>query len=139
MFLLSINGMASIFKGRIISGVKEGAYFISMYAGKLEQAVGFRPFPGTLNIELNTTPRYPTRSHFVPSFTRGGKEFGSVFCYPVIMLDHECIAIVPDRSRLPKNVIEIISPLCLRRKFNLKDGDYVEIELSEPKRKEETK
>ncbi|MCD6523326.1 MAG: CTP-dependent riboflavin kinase [Candidatus Diapherotrites archaeon] len=125
--------MALILKGRVVSGSKEGAYFISKYTDKLEKITKFHPFPGTLNIECNVAPNYPSRGHFISSWTEGGKRFGAVWLYPCILLNTRGYVIVPEMARHAPNIIEVISPYCLRHKFNLKDGDYLEVEVEEVK------
>lgn len=126
--------MAILVKGRVVSGPKEGAYFVSIYRDKLKNAVGFEPFPGTLNIECNTLPRYPNRSHFISSWTEKGKKFGAVWCYPCIILNTRGAVVVPDKTQHPKNIVEVISPYCLRTKFSLRNGDYVDVEIEEVKK-----
>ena len=122
--------MALILKGRVASGSKEGAYFISKYREKLENITGFHPFPGTLNLECTQVPRMPTRAKFISSWTDGKSSFGAVWCYPCVLLNTRGYVVVPEKARHAPNVIEIISPYCLRHKFKLKDGDYVDIEIS---------
>ncbi len=123
--------MSLILKGRVASGAKEGAYFISKYRSKLVNAVGFEPFPGTLNVEASLPPKYPMKSNFIHAWKDGAKEYGAVWCYPAVLLNHKCAVIVPEHSHHSSKIIEIISPYPLRTKFGLKDGDYVTIEVEE--------
>jgi riboflavin kinase len=123
--------MSQILKGRVVSGAKEGAYFISIYADKLEKLLDFRPFPGTLNIEVNAPFIQPKRAKFIASFTVKGKGYGAVWCYPCIMLNTKGYVMIPEKSRHSPNIVEIISPACLKTKLNLKNGDYVEVEVDE--------
>ena len=123
--------MSLILKGRVVNGDKSGAYFISQYASRIKSKIGYAPFPGTLNIECNTTPRFPTRSHFISSWTDRGRAFGAVWIYPATMLNTKVHVIVPEMTSHANNIVEIISPHCLKSKLNLKNGDYVEIEVEE--------
>jgi len=43
------------FKGRIVSGMKEGTYYTSQqgYIRQFQEKLGFIPYPGTLNLEIN--------------------------------------------------------------------------------------
>ncbi len=123
--------MSIILKGRVVSGDKTGAYFISKYAERIKSKLGYDPFPGTLNIELNHAPNLPTRSHFISSWSEAGRNFGAVWIYPSIMLNTKVFVIVPEMTHHAKNVIEIVSQHCLRTKLKLKNGDYVEIEVNE--------
>jgi len=123
--------MSLILKGRVVNGNKSGAYFISQYADRIRSKVGYAPFPGTLNIECNTTPRFPTRSHFISSWTNRERNFGAVWIYPATMLNMKVHVIVPEMTTHANNVIEVIAPACLKTKLSLKAGDYVEIEVEE--------
>ena len=44
------------FEGRIISGMGEGAYYMSLneYKKQFKEKLGYEPYPGTLNIKLNS-------------------------------------------------------------------------------------
>ena len=44
-----------VFEGTVVSGLFEGAYYISRegYRGQIREKVGFDPFPGTLNVRIN--------------------------------------------------------------------------------------
>ncbi|MFC2175137.1 DUF120 domain-containing protein [archaeon] len=123
--------MSLLLKGRVVSGDKTGAYFISMYAAKMKAKLGYDPFPGTLNLELPEAPSFPTRSHFISSWTEDGKSHGAVWMYPAVMLNTRVTAVVPELTHHGSKVVEVISPYCLRTKFGLKDGDYIDLEVEE--------
>jgi riboflavin kinase len=122
--------MGTILKGRVVSGTKQGAYFVSKYRDKLVDLLGFEPFPGTLNIELPLPPQLPVRSRFISSWTEDGVEYGFVSCYPCTIKRLQCAVVIPDKARHSNRVIEVISPFALKTKFGLKDGDYLELELA---------
>ena len=112
--------MSLLLKGRVVSGDKTGAYFISKYAAKMKARLGYDPFPG-----------FPTRSNFISSWTDSGKQFGAVWMYPAVMLNTKVTVVVPELTHHGSKVVEVISQHCLRAKFHLKDGDYVEVEVEE--------
>ncbi len=121
--------MSLILKGRVVNGDKSGAYFISQYASRIKSKVGYAPFPGTLNIECATIPRFPARSHFISSWTNRGRRFGAVWIYPATVLNTRVHVVVPEMTTHASNIIEVISPHCLKSKLGLKDGDFVEVEV----------
>ncbi|MBN3037578.1 MAG: CTP-dependent riboflavin kinase [Candidatus Diapherotrites archaeon] len=125
--------MSLIVKGRLVQGSKEGAYWVSQYRSKLMNACGFDPFPGTLNIEANEVPRYPSKANFISSFTQEGKEFGAVWCYPCVILNARGAVVVPEATHHSTRIVEVIAPYPLKSKFDLKTGDYVEVEVDEAK------
>jgi riboflavin kinase len=50
-------------------------------------------------------------------------------CYSININGLDAIAIRPEMSRHPPEMIEVISPLKLRRALDLKDGDRVDVLL----------
>lgn len=126
--------MSLILKGRVVNGDKTGAYFVSLYADRIKVKTGYDVFPGTLNIKCNDVPRFPTRSHFISSWTDRGRKFGAVWIYPAMMLNTPVHVIVPEMSHHGSEVVEVISPYCLKSKLGLKNGDYIEIEVNEAQR-----
>ena len=123
--------MSLVLKGRVLSGDKTGAYFISKYASRVKSRLGYDPFPGTLNIEVSFPPRFPARSNFISSWTESGKSYGAVWMYPAVMLNTPVTVVVPELTHHGSKIVELVSPYCLRSKLHLKDGDYVEIEVNE--------
>jgi len=118
-------------KGRVKQGSKRGAYFVSLYRDRIIKACGFEPFPGTLNVECQELARMPYRANFITSFTKNGKQFGAVWCYPALIFNTAAAVIMPEETQHNSHTIEVISQYCLRTKFKLKDGDYVKIDIDE--------
>lgn len=38
--------------GEVVSGLGEGAYYVRQYEPLIEEYLGFKPFPGTLNVKI---------------------------------------------------------------------------------------
>ena len=136
--LLRYFNIASIrLIGRVISGLGEGAFYISLegYRRAIEEKLGFTPFPGTLNIKLD--PQYlPYRRYLdglpgivIPGFTNGLRTYGGVKAFKAKINGVEGAVVMPERTHHPTDVIEIIAPVKLRDALNLKDGDIVEVEI----------
>jgi len=126
------DGMTSYtYSGKVVSGSKEGAYWVSKYSDKIEKKLGFKPFPGTLNIDVGGPVTYPEKGVFIPSWKKSGKYFGAVFLFPATMLNTKVWVILPEIKRNPSSVIEVISDKRLRTWFGLKDGMKISIEMEE--------
>ncbi|RFA94205.1 DUF120 domain-containing protein [Pyrobaculum aerophilum] len=136
--LLRYFNIASIrLIGRVISGLGEGAFYISLegYRRAIEEKLGFTPFPGTLNIKLD--PQYlPYRRYLdglpgivIPGFTNGLRTYGGVKAFKAKINGVEGAVVMPERTHHPTDVIEIVAPVKLRDALNLKDGDIVEVEI----------
>ncbi len=124
--------------GQISSGLGEGQYYLGQeeYLSQIQEKLGFKPFPGTLNITV--TPEEYSKLDLLPSsaliqiggFEAQGRTFGKADCIPVLVEKIECAIIIPKRSH-HTDVLEIISKVQLREKLGLKDGDgiLVKVEL----------
>lgn len=122
-------------EGSVVSGIGEGQYYISQpeYMSQFIKKLNFEPYPGTLNVKLdnsNITIKQQL-SHceeiIIDGFTKEGRTFGSVKCYLIKMNGVKCAIIIPERSHYPSDLLEIISPINLRKEFELKDKDNVKI------------
>lgn len=121
--------MSLIFEGEVVTGVKQGAVFISRYEQKIRDACGFNPFPGTLNVKLKEEPSLPEHSNFISSWTERGYEYGAVWCYPCTINGLQAALLVPEKAEHGVETVEIISPFCLRTRLGLKNGRKVRIEI----------
>jgi riboflavin kinase len=124
------------FEGTVASGLFEGAYYISKegYRRQILEKLGFEPFPGTLNVRIRQDDFEKRRrleggpGIHLEGFKDGERAFGSANCYPVTINDEVGGAlIVAERSIHDYNIMEIISPVYLRRKLGLADGDRVRL------------
>jgi len=124
--------------GRVFSGLGEGAYYLSQprYVTQFLEAVGFKPYPGTLNVKvlscdlkkiitLKSLPAIPIKGFF-----NGKRSFGPVKCYRAALNGKvNCAVILAERSHYGGDVLEVIAPINLRKTLNLKDGVLVSIKV----------
>jgi len=126
-------------EGTVFTGLGEGAYYISKdrYRKQFIEKLGFDPFPGTLNLKLTTDYDSKARSELetypaieIEGFKNEDRTFGRVKCYPAI-IDNKVkgALILALRSHYDVSVLEVISPLFLRKQLNLKDGHKVKVEV----------
>ncbi|MFH1234022.1 MAG: DUF120 domain-containing protein, partial [Candidatus Diapherotrites archaeon] len=126
------------FEGTVASGLGEGAYYLSQknYSSQLRKLLGFAPFIGTLNLKVDL-PRLENflsgaKKIHVNGFKTDERSFGALKCFPVrINKKVEGAIIMPERTTHPKEIIELIAPLHLRKKFGLRDGERVSLEPEE--------
>lgn len=132
-----------VFEGTVVSGLFEGAYYISRdgYRNQIREKLGFEPFPGTLNVRIRQEDfdrrrrleKHP--SAILEGFKDGERSFGSCKCYPLLINDEiKGALIVADRTIHDLSTMEIVSPVYLRRHFGLGDGDAVKISFLSPRR-----
>lgn len=129
------------FGGHLLSGSGEGRYYIGQddYFLQLQDKLGFRPFLGTLNIKLkrmsDVNSRHEmegTRPVLIKGFRKGDREFGDIKCYPcTVNRRFRGAVILPQRTHHPRDIVEVIAPVCLRKELSLSDDDYVHLEVRE--------
>lgn len=127
-------------EGTVFTGFGEGAYYISKdpYRKQIREKLGFEPYPGTLNIKLSSDYDIKTRKDLeaypaleIMGFQNENRSFGLVKCYPAIISGQIKGALVTAlRSHYDASVLEIIAPVCLRKRLSLKDGNKVKVEIS---------
>jgi riboflavin kinase len=123
-------------EGSLFTGLKEGAYYVSQegYRKQFLDKLGFDPYFGTLNLKLTSIEnrlKLDTLPYIrIEGFESEGRTFGPARCYEAIVNDTEKGAvIVALRSHYDPSVIEVISPIYLRDRFKLKDGDIVKVKI----------
>ena len=130
------------FQGIAISGMGEGAYYMSMdgYKNQFVKKLGYSPFPGTLNIKLEDQvyvsakkelDRYP--GVFIDGFSDGKRTYGWAKCYNAIINDKVSGALlIIERTHHGDSVIEVIAPVKIKDIVKIKDGDKVNIKVPLP-------
>ncbi len=129
------DGHGKVLSGRLITGLGEGQYYISLegYRSQFRERLGFDPYPGTLNIKLDL-PSIEVRKSISPDigisgFTDENRTFGRGSCFIVKISDIKGAVIVPERTHYPEDIIEIIAPVNLREYLNVSDGSIVAVEV----------
>ena len=136
-------------RGRVTSGMGEGRHYISLsgYMEQFRDRLGYEPFPGTLNVELDEeSARARAGLRSIDGVAIDGWEdeertFGPATCYPasVRRSDAERTAedwsvdrahvIVPERTHHDEENLELIAPEKLRTELDLEDGTEVTVEI----------
>jgi riboflavin kinase len=123
-----------LFKGKVISGLGEGRYYTeqSGYVEQFKEKLGFVPYPGTLNVEIEYIERNKlrllkdNRAIHINEFKTRNRTFGSVRCFKAKINGTDGAIVLPMRSHY-SNVLEFISKDFLRNKLKLEDGNEVKI------------
>ena len=125
-----------VITGKIVSGAGEGAFFtqIDWVQQQCSAKLGFRPYPGTLNLEIepDDLPLIASR------YQKKGVELISPdpkFCNARavgVRLEKINAAIIMPEEKVrihAENIIEIIAPLSIKATLNVADGDSLTIRL----------
>jgi riboflavin kinase, archaea type len=129
------------FVGKVFQGLGEGAYYIGLegYKTQFAKALGFDPYPGTLNLKLESPIQIELKKQLrgfdglrIDGFESGGRTYGGARCYQATVGKGKLPAavLVIDRTHYDDSVLEIISPHFLRGALALKDGDRLEVDAS---------
>ena len=123
------------FHGKVFSGSGRGAYYVGHpeYVKRFKELLGYEPFPGTLNVKLDSEEDMRERRRLrlrgeglrIEEFHIAGERFSSVNCFKG-RLENETIALlIVAITDYDDSVLELISPVYLREKLRLKDGSAV--------------
>jgi len=125
--------------GSVISGLGEGAYYMSLkgYTKQFKAKIGYVPFPGTLNIKLNQLQATQIIQQLdeidnmtLDPFFDGKRTYGWVKCFHVTLNDSiKCELIRLERTHHDNSVIELISKNNLRKTSKLETGSKVMIKI----------
>jgi riboflavin kinase len=119
-------------QGRVASGLGSFSQWIERLSGFYEQKTGMRFYPGTLNVELSSEYSLPADVIRLNAEEYGGRV--SVNIVPCRIFDRRAFLLRTDENEKgvghhPRNIVEIATDVRLRDHYQLKDGDWVEIEL----------
>ncbi|TQQ82893.1 CTP-dependent riboflavin kinase [Halonotius terrestris] len=130
--------------GTVTTGMGEGKHYISLpgYERQFEDRLGYTPFPGTLNVDLDEASVRARgeldaqESIPIDSWEDDDRTYGAATCYPAsVAFDGQAFEpahiIVPDRTHHDEENIEIIAPVKLRDELDLTDDDTISIHLTE--------
>jgi riboflavin kinase len=125
-----------VIHGRVAEGLGEGSYYICQpgYVKQFEELLGFRPFEGTLNLDIvpEDVGKLDVMRNSVGitihGFTDNDRTFGNVIAYKAKIKNLDCAIIVPERSHY-RETVEIVCHFHLRRTLGLENGDKVEVRV----------
>ena len=125
--------------GSVISGLGEGAYYMSLngYTKQFKTKIGYVPFPGTLNIKLNHLQAAQIIQQLddldnvmIDPFSDGKRTYGWVKCFHVTLNNSiKCELIRLERTHHDNSVIELISKNNLRKTAGLKTNSRVTVRI----------
>ena len=128
-------------RGRVFSGMGKGRYYVGHpeYQKRFEECLGYRPYPGTLNLKLEDDALVAELKHLrsvggvrVDSFVRNGESFSALNCFNGVLDGQIVTLLFIDVTFYNDSVAELISPVFLREVFGLKDGDMVAFSIEVP-------
>lgn len=120
----------------MFSGKKEGEFFVSLYSKNIRIALGFIPYPGTLNAKLISDVEEfnqclsKSKTIIIDPPNIPNIKLGKVYAYPILIFNSlNSYILRPEITIYNKEIVEIISDKKLRDLLNLDDGSIIELSL----------
>jgi riboflavin kinase, archaea type len=129
------------FEGTVISGMGEGAYYMSLegYRRQFREKLGYEPYPGTLNIRLTDqiymNGRLELGKHpsiFINGFSDGTRTYGWVKCYRATINDgavDNAAVLVLERTHYDDSMLEVIAPISVKQSAGIKNDDRIKVQV----------
>lgn len=120
-------------EGEVTSGLGKGKYYMSkqVYQEEFDDKLGFRPFPGTLNLKVDEDERKEFEENGetleIREVYEDGERLSNVDVTPCRIGEVECGLLKLEFTEYPDSIAEIVAPVDLREKFDLEDGDRIKI------------
>ena len=128
-----------LMKGILVSGMGEGAYYMSLkgYTKQFKSKIGYVPFPGTFNVKLGKKEFTEAIRQFeamdgtrIDGYSDGKRTYGWVKCFKAkLNSSFDCELIRLERTHHDTSTIELISKNNLRKSAKLSDGNNVTITI----------
>ena len=127
-----------VLEGIVTEGLGEGRFYMSItfYRKFFEKTLGFKAYPGTLNVRLVGESIWKRKALDaapgikVPGFKNKNRVYGGARVFQAKINGYQPAALVfPDRTSHSKDIVEVIAPAYLRAALGLRDGDRVVLEV----------
>ncbi|HKG31772.1 MAG TPA: DUF120 domain-containing protein [Nitrososphaeraceae archaeon] len=129
------------FKGNIISGMGEGAYYMSLdgYRKQFKDKLGYIPYPGTLNVKLvdqvyrnarRELSNFP--SIFIEGFRDSTRTYGWAKCYLAFINNNaikNAAIILLERTHYDDSMLEVIAPYSIKESLGVQNGDPISLKV----------
>jgi len=121
-----------LLKGKVKTGLGEASFWIKKAEDTLEKKTGLKLYHGTLNVELDSEYIMDKNLKVLNKEEYGGMQ--DVYMKECKLFGHKSYILRTEKNMSdlrdhPLNILEIVSDVCFREKYNLKDGDLIEIEI----------
>ncbi|MBO4816569.1 MAG: DUF120 domain-containing protein [Clostridia bacterium] len=119
--------------GKVKTGLGNASYWMKKAEKAFEQKLGTQLYNGTLNVELKDKYILDGNLKILNRGEYGGDQ--DVYIKECIVLGHKSYIVRTEKNSKkdgdhPLNLLEIISDVCFRERYNLKDGDIIEININ---------
>lgn len=116
-------------KGRVVRGLGRGRLYVTLYSDEVVRTLGFRPYPGTLNVALDggyvgeAIKVFSSRPYTIIMPPAEG--LAPVRAWRAYLLGLPVYVVRSERTAHGPDVVEVISAEYLRERLGLSDGSEV--------------
>ena len=115
-----------VLKGKVKKGLGDASFWVKKIDDIFYNKTNMRLFYGTLNIELEKP--YELEPYWIIKKEEyGGSQ--DVYVQECKILERQAYMVRAEKTAHSSNIIEVVSDIKLREKFNIKDEDYIKIEI----------
>jgi len=127
-----VTNSGELLRGRVVSGQGDFSYWLKKLENHYFDKTGLHFYPGTLNLLLDHSWSIPAGCLRLEKEEYGGSV--SVSLIPCRIFDCPAFILRTDLNESgqgphPKNLIEVAAEIHLRKAYDLRDGDVVEVEV----------
>ena len=120
-----------ILEGKVVAGMGRAKTFVNMMIEAFYKKTNMKLYSGTLNIKLDN------KYDLEPTYIIKAEEYGGKYDVQVqecLLLEQKAYIVrseknLKEESDYERNIIEIVSNINFREKYNLKDGNLVKIQV----------
>jgi len=126
-------------KGKLFTGFGEGAYYVTRegYKKQFVPKLGFKPYPGTLNLKLSGAAGIASRRELemlpgvnIDGFNDETRTYGTLKSFPALINNTvKGAVLLIQRSHYNSSVIEVIAPVFLRKALKISDNNLVHLKI----------
>ena len=113
-----------IVKGRVKTGLGDAKFWVNKINQVFYNKTDMKLFPGTLNIELNE-PFELKKYWIIDKNEYGGTQ--DVYVTECKLFEDKAYVLRASQTQHKSNILEIVSNVNFRKKYNLKDNDRVSL------------
>jgi len=128
--------LSRIVEGRVVSGLGEGAKYVTMpvYNILLTELLDDTPYPGTLNIDIQKSYEELLKECpplQIKSVVMNGREYGGFYYWfgNIVEPNIHVLVIRPFLTKHHENVLEVVAEKNLRKELGLEDGNVIKVKL----------
>ena len=124
-------------KGTVVKGLGEGAKYVKIYEDVLRKHLGFKPYPGTLNVKLCPEDVVVVKNVFADLepvvIPPPSDSYGKVFAWKAYVKTSgsdmcvEIYIVKPEKTAHGDDIVEVLSHVNLKEALDIATGNAIDL------------